>query len=601
MREPQTDEGVGPAPADLTHHLVDERASERHRDDEHLPSGLHVDAALDEELCVLLETRVGHRLLSLCAEPLRSRLRRVTIVRVSELPQGTVTLLFSDVEGSTQLQHRLGEAYHEVVAEHRRLLEETFADHGGIVVDRQTESFFVVFTRARHAVQAAAAAQRALAEHVWPDGAGVRVRMGIHSGDPEVAGDRYVGLAVSRAARICASAHGGQVLLSSSARALLSDHDRSNLRSLGFYRLKDFEEPEPISQLVVDGLPSQFPPLRTEAASSRRKRLLLAAGAALVAAAIAGGAIALTSGGSGAVRVGPASVAVIDPKTNKVTDAIDLGFKSNLIAAGEGSIWVVDPKGSTLSKIDPHTRKVVSTIGIAVGAGAIPFGVAAGEGAVWVAVLRGTREVVLELGPSVGDLRRVIPYGARAQAPVLFRLQPLAAGTDAVWAIDPAVGGIWQIPLHAGRARKLVDGLDALSLAAGGGAVWVAGSSGVTKLDAVTGNELDSATIGSQEFGETASVALGDNTAWYATSAGQTLTKLDPQSVATTQTFTVGKGPSSVAVGEGGVWVANSRDGTVSRVDPQGGQPLTITLGETPGGVVAAYGEVWTSPGQPRS
>jgi len=186
---------------------------------------------------------------------------------VSGLPSGTVSLLFTDIEGSTQLQHRLGEQYHDVVAEHRRLLEQAFAEHSGVVVDRQTESFFVGFTRARYAVAAAAAAQHALAEHDWPDGVQVKVRMGIHSGDPEVAGDRYVGLAVARAARICASAHGGQVLLSSSARALLSDHEQAALRNLGRYRLKDFAEPEPISQLVVDGLPSQFPPLRTEAAS----------------------------------------------------------------------------------------------------------------------------------------------------------------------------------------------------------------------------------------------------------------------------------------------------------------------------------------------
>ena len=102
--------------------------------------------------------------------------------------------------------------------------------------------------------------------------------MGIHSGDPEVAGDRYVGLAVSRAARICACAHGGQVLLSSSARGLLSDHDQASLRPLGFYRLKDFSEPEPISQLVIDGLPSQFPPathggsaLSSQVAAGRRR------------------------------------------------------------------------------------------------------------------------------------------------------------------------------------------------------------------------------------------------------------------------------------------------------------------------------------------
>jgi class 3 adenylate cyclase/streptogramin lyase len=515
---------------------------------------------------------------------------------VSELPHGTITLLFSDIEGSTQLQHRLGERYQEVVAEHRRLLEEAFAEHGGVVVDRQTESFFVAFSRARHAVEAAAAAQRTLAEHAWPDGAQVKVRMGIHSGDPEVAGDRYVGLAVSRAARICASAHGGQVLLSSSARALLSDHERTSLRNLGVHRLKDFGEPESISQLVIDGLPSQFPPLRTGAAPRRRKWLLLTAAALLLAGVIAGAVVAFTGGSSGLSTIGATSVGVIDPKTNTLVDEIPLGFKSNMIAGGEGYVWVVDPKGSTLWKIDPRTREV-STIGISVGAGTVPFGLAVGRGSVWLTVLRGDRQVVLELGPDVGELRRTIPFGGEADAPVLFRLHPLAVGGGSVWAIDASVGAIWRIDPEKG---KLGEGLDATSLAAEIGSVWVAGQSTVTKLDAITGQELALNYIGSVELSETGSVALGLGAVWFATSSGKTLRKINRESVTTTETFTVGRGPSGVAVGEGAVWVANSRDGTVTRVDPPSGNTTTIELGSAPGGIVAAYGNVWTSPGEPR-
>jgi class 3 adenylate cyclase/streptogramin lyase len=518
---------------------------------------------------------------------------------VSELPRGTVTLLFTDIEGSTQLQHRLGERYQAVVEEHRRLLEAAFAEHGGVVVDRQTESFFVVFTRARHAAQAAADAQRTLAEHGWPDSVQVKVRMGIHSGDPELAGDRYVGLAVSRAARVCASAHGGQVLLSSSARGLMSDHDRTALRSLGSYRLKDFEEPEPISQLVVDGLPSQFPPIRTEAASSHRRRNLLAAAGLLVAAVGAVAIVALTIGGGGSVEVSPTSLAVVDPGTNEVVGAIELGFKSNMIAAGEGYVWVVDPNGSTLWKIDPRTREKQG-FGIAVGAGAIPFGLAAGAGAVWVAVLRGDRQVVLEFGPEVGDLRTTIPYGERTRAPALFRVQPLAVGDGAVWAIDPPIGGVWHIDPESGRPRKLADGFDARSLAAGGGVVWIAGSFGVTKIDAATGIALGSALIGT-EPSETASVSIDEATAWYAASSGDALSKLDPESVSTTQTFPVGRGTTGIAVGESAVWVASSLDGTIARIDPGSSDVRVIRLGHTPGGVVAAYGAVWTSPGEPRS
>jgi class 3 adenylate cyclase/tetratricopeptide (TPR) repeat protein len=180
---------------------------------------------------------------------------------VSELPQGTVTLLFTDLEASTELQRRLGSRYHEVAEVHRRLLDEAFAEHGGTIVDRQTEAFFVVFPRTRDAVRAAAGAQRALAEHDWPEGAETKVRMGIHAGEPDVAGDRYLGLAVSRAARVCAAAHGGQVLLSSAARALLDDNEQAAVRALGSYRLKDFPASEPISQLLIEGLPQQFPPL----------------------------------------------------------------------------------------------------------------------------------------------------------------------------------------------------------------------------------------------------------------------------------------------------------------------------------------------------
>jgi class 3 adenylate cyclase/streptogramin lyase len=519
---------------------------------------------------------------------------------VAELPHGTVTLLFTDVEGSTQLQHRLGERYQTVVAEHRRLLEQAFAAHSGTVVDRQTESFFVAFPRARYAVQAAADAQTALAEQTWPDGVKVKVRMGIHSGDPEVDGDRYVGLAVSRAARICAAAHGGQVLLSSSTRALLSDHDRTALRGLGVHRLKDFEQPEPISQLVVDGLPSQFPPLKTKIGWSRRTKVLLSTGCILLAAAIAGSVVALTGGSSGSVEVGPTSLAVIDPKSNTVVDAVDLGFRSNLIAAGEGYVWVLDPDGSTIRRVDPHSREV-KVIAIPAGVGVKPFGIAAGYGSVWVATLRGAQELVLELGPEIGELRRTIPYGEHDPSPLLFYLQPLAVGAGAVWAIDPVGGAVWRIPPRNGAARRLASGLNPRSLAAGAGAVWVADPLGVTKLDATTGIKLGSGSVGSQTYGESASVALDRNALWYAASARPSLAKVDLQSIAPTATFPVGRGPTGIAVGEGAVWVASSGDGGVTRVDPRGGSTRRIAVGPSTGGVVAAYGAVWATPGNRRS
>jgi len=520
---------------------------------------------------------------------------------MAELPRGTVSLLFTDVEGSTQLQRRLGERYQGVVADHRWLLEQAVDAHGGTVVDRQTESFFAVFPRTRDAVKAAVAAQRALAAHAWPEDAGPRVRMGIHAGEPDLAGDRYVGLAVSRAARICAAANGGQVLLSSSARSLLADDDRATLRSLGSYRLKDFSAPEPIYQVEIDGRPERFPPLRAERGTPRARWLVLAA-AFVLAAAVAGSVVLLTGGSSRPTAIGPTSVGVIDPRSGKLVDEVAIGFKSQLIAAGEGFVWVVDREGGTLTRIDPRTREA-RTFGIAVGAGDVPFGVAAGAGSVWVVVLRGSRQVVLQFDPDSGALRRPpIPYGSRVAAPNVFQLHPLAVGGRAVWVLDTGTNGVWRLDPQTGRARKLIEGLDARSLDYGAGALWVGGTSSVVKIDAQTGGVLGSAQIVSRSFGEIASIAYGGGAAWFATSSRPSLLQLDPESVAATDTFVVGRGPTGIAVDRGVVWVANSRDGTVSRVDSRGGgRTSTIRLGQSPGGVVAGYGQVWTSPGEPRS
>ena len=182
---------------------------------------------------------------------------------VPELPHGTVTLLFTDVEGSTRLARLLGVRYDESLAAHRRLLREAFAAHGGVEVDTQGDAFFFAFERARDAVGAAAAAQRALAAHDWPQGEPVQVRMGVHTGEPELsAGGYYVGVDLTRGARICAAAHGGQVVLSQATRDLVGDG--FEVRDLGDYRLKGVPRPERLFQLVAPGLGFDFPPLEAQ-------------------------------------------------------------------------------------------------------------------------------------------------------------------------------------------------------------------------------------------------------------------------------------------------------------------------------------------------
>ena len=187
------------------------------------------------------------------------------VVPVAELPNGIVTLLFSDVDGSTELVKRLGERYGDVLAEHRRLLRSGFTEHGGIEIDTQGDAFFIAFGSARDAVAAAVSAQQALATYPWRDGVEVRVRMGLHTCEPHRSTESYVGVGVHRAARICTIAHGGQVLLSGSTAGIVDDEEIPGVavRDLGEHRLKDIDRPERVFELVVKGLPSDFPPPRT--------------------------------------------------------------------------------------------------------------------------------------------------------------------------------------------------------------------------------------------------------------------------------------------------------------------------------------------------
>lgn len=181
----------------------------------------------------------------------------------SRLPRGRVTLLFSDIEGSTRLLNQLGEDYPMVLAEHNRLLRDAIARHGGQEVSTAGDSFFVAFEDAAGAIAAAADAQRAIAEHGWPAGAAVRVRMGIHTGEPAPLEDDYAGLDVHRAARIASAAHGGQILISAeTVEALGGPPAGGRLRRLGLHTLKDLPEPEDLWQVCIFGLSEQFGPLR---------------------------------------------------------------------------------------------------------------------------------------------------------------------------------------------------------------------------------------------------------------------------------------------------------------------------------------------------
>jgi len=179
-------------------------------------------------------------------------------------PTGTVTLLFTDIEGSTQLLRRLGNGYADILTMYRNFLRTVFQQWSGYEAGTQGDAFFFVFARATDAVAAAVAAQRGLVTHAWPEGVDVRIRMGLHTGEPVHSSKGYIGLDIQLATQIMSIAHGGQVLLSETTSELAeySLPDSVSLKKLGFYHFKDVPDPKRIFQLVMADLPADFPPLR---------------------------------------------------------------------------------------------------------------------------------------------------------------------------------------------------------------------------------------------------------------------------------------------------------------------------------------------------
>jgi YVTN family beta-propeller protein len=512
---------------------------------------------------------------------------------VPELPTGTVTFLFTDIEGSTRLLKQLRDRYTELVAEHRRLLRAAFVQHGGVEVDSQGDAFFVVFRRAEDGVAAAASLQRVLAAHAWPDGVSVRVRVGIHTGHASVSDGRYHGVAVHRAARIMAAAHGGQVLLSQTTRDLLTDEeadlDGIGLKDLGEQRLKDLAQPVRIYQLLADGLPREFPRLRgIEKAPSatdrvwRRWKLLAPALLGVLAAAVAIPIFALGERGSGGGALSSVSanaVGLIDVANNKLTSEVPIGTNPNGIAAGAGAIWVTNADSHTVSRIDPATNTQRQTIDV----GSEPEGIAFGRDAVWVA--NGLDGTVSRIDPATNRVADAIPVGNGPTG--------VTVGFGSVWVTNANDGTVSRVNPDSGAITKLAVGAGASGIAIGAGAVWVANEQAgtVSRIDPTSNAVVTSISVGNGP----SAVAFGPGGIWVANGTDGTVSRISPDTNRQTLVKEVGEGPSGLAVGGGAVWVANEFAGSVSRIDLENLSVHTTRVGNRPTGIAVLGASVYVA------
>ena len=281
-----------------------------------------------------------------------------------DFPTGTVTFLFTDIEASTHLLHQLGDDYADVLDQQRKLLRSAFGDNNGHEVDTQGDAFFYSFSRAKDAVSAAINAQKAIADHSWPEGVSLRVRMGLHTGEPVKTEEGYVGMDVHRSARICSAGHGGQILLSQATRVLVENDlpEGASLRDLGEHRLKDLQYPEHVFQLMAPGLAADFPPLKSLDTLPNnlprqltkfigREREIEEVKNILADTYL----LTLTgSGGCGKTRLG-------------------LQVAADLVEEYKDGVWVVEL--APLSDPDLVIQEVASVLGIREESGALPMGV----------------------------------------------------------------------------------------------------------------------------------------------------------------------------------------------------------------------------------
>jgi YVTN family beta-propeller protein len=546
---------------------------------------------------------------------------------VAELPSGAVTFLFTDIEGSTRLVRDLRDGYADVLEDYQRIVRAVCERNEGREIDTQGDAFFVAFERARDAVTAAYETQRELLAHDWPHNAGLRARIGIHTGQAAVAGDRYLGLAVHRAARICAAGHGGQVLVSETTRSLLEAEEEDvadiTLEDLGEQRLKDLERPVRLYQLAAPGLPSDFPPPRTGEAAfagreeelaaaaeaavrARPRRTRLLAAAALAALLVVGGVIALlalrdSDGAPSISRVALRSVGVIDPQSNELVDQIRVGNQPTRVALGGGSVWVANTGDETVSRIDAKSKQVTATIPAPSYNGTI----AASGGSVWVASRIPAGARVSRIDPRVDRVAKTftVSAGDLSVAPpnVPFIPAPVAAGAGSLWvgtafsvsrssAAGSAEAETIEVPngpvidlVYAEQDLWVVVGAEA----SGQGGAFVSELYRIDPADGFVSNTISLAA-------PPTAVAVGAGAVWVAGTNG--VTRVEPETRTISRIIPLpAVNPTDIAVGEGAVWVANGGGTTVVRIDPETNETQTIQLGNRPAGIAAGEGAVWVT------
>jgi YVTN family beta-propeller protein len=519
------------------------------------------------------------------------------------------TFLIADVRGYTRFSDENGdEAASDLARRFAAIVHDAIPPRGGHVLELRGDEALCVFSSARAALWAAVELQRRFRERIDGEPAlPLGVGIGLDAGEAVPTEGGYRGRALNVASRLCSLARPGEILASETVRNLAGRQERATYAPRRPTRVKGIAEPVRLVEVVPE---MALPPVPAAAPSPKRRvrtrplLLGIALAVALVAALVA---VVLARGDDAQpVVVAPNSVAVIDPSKNEVVDAIGVGDSPGPIAAGSGSVWVVNLNDRTLTKIDPADRSVVQSVGLPVGSGfAAPILLLAAAGDdVWVWACHGSLFRVdprsgqvaqeLEIFPNTGAYNgfscAIAAEPGAAWVPMDYRppaeYRPEVLHVDAPTDTPVSITERFPVPAPEETYRS--------AMTIGAESIWVADHDGgaVRRMDPATGAITATVRLGDSP----SAMVFGHGSAWVANDVEDTVTRIDPRTTSVVRSISVGADPVALAVGPDAIWVANSGDGTVSRIDPAtNAVTKTISVGHRPLGVAFANGLVWVT------
>ena len=512
--------------------------------------------------------------------------------RRGEGERALAIVLFTDIVGSTELAAELGdERWKQVLETHHGVVRKTLRRYEGREVDTAGDGFFATFKRPADAIRCASDIIDQLRA------VGIQIRAGVHMGEVEQLGGKdgkVGGIAVHIGARVAAKAGASEILVSSTVRDLVAGSD-IRFADRGSYDLKGVPGEwhlYAIDRELAGEVPSK-PVVEAPAARAARRRAVPATAIGITGIVMAIAAVVLVlllreGAPSDVVAVpGPDTVSRIETKANRFAGTTSVGSVPTGLAAGGGSVWVINTADQTLSRIDAATGKVLSSRAV----GGPPTGVAFGSGSAWVTtqfgLTSGLTGSVLRFDPGTPGVSKVIEVGSGV-ASITF-------GEGALWATNAIRNTLLRIDPDTNQvAQTIMVGDGPGSVVAGRGAVWVANilESSIWRIDAKSGAVASKVSLASPPT----SLALDGNTLWVASQTSNTVTRIDVRSGATVATIGVGAQPAAIAAGGGAVWVSGDAGRAVERIDPSTNKVVRrLAVRGSPAGLVIVGDTVWVA------